>query len=457
MIDSHAHLTYKGLREEMDAVVGRARDAGLTGIVTVGVNVADSFEAVKAAGKYGDVWAVIGVHPHDVEKLKQSDIDRLAGLAKEEKVVGWGETGLDFFRDYAPRDLQRKWFRAQAAAARELGLPLVIHDRDAHAEVLEVVKEEAKRGLRGVVHCFSGDKAFALEVLKTGFLISIPGTVTYPKNQMLKDVVAAVPLEKCLIETDCPFLSPQPVRSQKNEPAFVRYAAEEVARIKGLSVADVGRITARAATELFGLGGLGDSRIAYPIRRSLYLNVTDRCTNSCAFCAKNKDTVVKGHELKLAREPGEEEILAAVDSYGGPAAWDEVVFCGLGEPLLRLGVVVNVARALKAKGAKRVRVNTDGLSDLVHGVDTSELLAGLVDAVSVSLNAADEETYKKLCRPSVPGSYGAVKDFLKRAGGVFPDVTASVVAVPGLDIEACRKTAANLGVKFRVRPFDEVG
>ena len=457
MIDSHAHLTYKGLREDMDGVVDRARAAGLTAIITVGVDPEDSRQAVSAAGRYHDVYASIGCHPHDVARFDETQLDDLAGLASEGKVVAWGETGLDFYRDYAPRDLQRKWFKAQAATARELGLPLVVHDREAHEETLKVIEEEVKYGLRGVMHCFSGDLSFARRVLKTGFLLSIPGTVTYPGNDKLREVAAAVPLEKCLLETDCPFLSPQKVRSKRNEPAYVRYVAEEIALLRGLSVEDVGRITSRAASELFGLGGVKSGTLAYPIRRSLYLNITDRCTNACAFCAKARSSVVKGHDLTLMAEPVAEEILAAVESQGGAGAWDELVFCGFGEPLTRLGVVLRVARELKAAGARRIRVNTDGLASLFHGEEVPPLLAGVVDAVSVSLNAPDAQTYERLCRPTLPGAYGAVREFISSAVSLIPEVTASVVAVPGLDIEACRRVAEELGASFRVRPFNEVG
>lgn len=461
MIDSHCHLTYKGLREEMDAVVGRARAAGVTGFITVGVDPADSVAAVEAARKYPDVWATVGCHPHDASEMTDRALSDMAALAKDPKVVAWGEAGLDFFRDLSPREAQRKWFRAQAATARELGLPLVVHDRDAHGETLEIISAEAKKGLRGVMHCFSGDLDFAQKVLKTGFYLSIPGTVTYPKNETLKTVVAGVPLERCLIETDCPFLSPQPVRSKKNEPAYLGYVAEEIARIRGLSAEDVKRITARAARELFGLdevGGAGGAeKIAYPIRRSLYVNVTDRCSNRCAFCAKNRSSVVKGHDLTLGREPSVDEMVAAVESQGGPAAWDEVVFCGFGEPLTRLGPVLGAAREFKLRGAKRIRVNTDGLASLLHGEDVPPLLADVVDAVSVSLNAPDAETYERVCRPTLPGAYEAVKKFIAGCVGTIPDVTASVVALPGLNLNACEKVAVSLGAKFRVRPYDEVG
>ncbi len=458
IIDTHAHLTWEGLRENVPAVLERARAAGVGAVITVGTDPEDSRAAVDLARKHPQVWATVGVHPHDVAGLTEARLDELADLARSDRVVAWGEIGLDYFRDRSPRHLQRRWFREQLARAREVGLPVVIHDREAHADTLRILREELRDGLRGVFHCFSGDETMAREVARMGFYLSVPGTVTYPRNERLRRVVASVPLERVLLETDCPFLSPQPVRGRPNEPAHLVHTAREVARVRGLAVEDVARITGRACRELFGVGPDEEpSRIAYPIRRSLYLNLTNRCTNRCAFCVKNHTTVVKGHDLGLEADPTREEVLEAVGAYGGPAAWDEVVFCGLGEPLLRLELVLDLARELRTHGARRIRVNTDGLANRVHGRNVVPELAGHVDAVSVSLNAPDAATYERLCRPTVPCAFEAVVEFLKEAARRIPEVTATVVAVPGLDVEACRRLAAELGVGFRVRAYNEVG
>ncbi len=456
IVDTHAHLTFDGLREDVGGVLDRARAAGVHGVITVGVDPVDSRAAVDLARRTPGVWATVGVHPHDVAGLTGAVLDGLADLARDDVVVAWGEIGLDFFRDRAPRDDQRRWFAEQLGRARALDLPVVIHDRDAHADTLTVL-DRTGNGVRGVFHCFSGDRAFAREVLSRGLYLSVPGTVTYPKNEELRRVVAEAPLDRLLVETDCPFLSPQPVRGKRNEPAHVVHVVAEIARVRGLEPEDVARITARSSQDLFGVGAVDPVQIAYPIRRSLYLNLTGRCTNRCAFCAKNRSSVVKGHDLNLEREPTTAEVLAAVDARGGPGAWDEVVFCGLGEPLLRLDDVLVLARELRRRGARRVRVNTDGLASRVHGRDVAAELAGVVDAVSVSLNAPDAATYDRLCRPGVDGAYDAVVAFLRAAAGRIPEVTATVVAVPGLDVDACRRVAEGLGVGFRVRDYNEVG
>ncbi len=458
IIDTHAHLTWEGLREDVPGVLARARAAGVGAVITVGTDPEDSRAAVDLARRHPDVWATVGVHPHDVAGLSEARLDELVELARSERVVAWGEIGLDYFRDRSPRQDQRRWFREQLVRAREAGLPVVIHDREAHADTLRILREELRDGLRGVFHCFSGDEAMAREVVRMGFYLSVPGTVTYPRNERLRRVVASVPLERVLLETDCPFLSPQPVRGRPNEPAHLIHTAREVARVRGLAVEDVARITARACRELFGVGPDEEPpRIAYPIRRSLYLNVTNRCTNRCAFCVKNRTTVVKGHDLGLGADPTREQVLEAVEAHGGPAAWDEVVFCGLGEPLLRLELVLDLAGELRRRGARRIRVNTDGLANRVHGRNVVPELAEKVDAVSVSLNAPDAATYERLCRPPVPDAFGAVLAFLQEAARRIPEVTATVVAVPGLDVEACRRVAARLGVGFRVRAYNEVG
>lgn len=457
IVDTHAHLTLDGLREDLPGVLGRARDAGVGAIITVGIDADDSRAAVELARASDGVWATVGVHPHDVRELDDAVLDDLAELARADEVVAWGEIGLDFYRNRSPRELQRKWFREQVERAKQLDLPVVIHDRDAHAETLAVLRETADSGLRGVFHCFSGDRALAREVLGLGFHLSVPGPVTYPKNDELRRVVAEMPLDRLLLETDCPFLAPQPVRGKRNEPAHIVHIAAAVAQVRGLEVADVARITTRASHDLFGVGEVGGARIAYPIRRSLYLNLTGRCTNRCSFCAKQRAPEVKGHDLFLEREPTVEAVLAAVDAEGGAAAWDEVVFCGFGEPLLRLPEVLEIAWLLRSRGAKRIRVNTDGLANRVHGRDVTAELGEVVDAVSVSLNAPDAETYQRLCHPGVDGAYPALLEFVHRAREQIAEVAVSVVTVPELDLDGCRRVARELGVPLRLREYNELG
>ena len=308
---------------------------------------------------------------------------------------------------------------------------------------------------QGVLHCFSGDVALATEAIGMGFYISIPGTITYPSNDALREVVRATSIDRMLVETDCPYLSPVPHRGKRNEPAYVRLAAERVAEIKGLAIDDVARITTKNVRDLFGIRLWDQStKIAYKIRNSLYLNITNQCSNRCSFCAKFDDFTVKGYNLLLDGEPSFAEVMAAV---GRPEGIDEVVFCGYGEPLIRLDLVKQVATELKRCGY-RIRINTDGQANRVHGRNILPELAGLVDVVSVSLNAPDAQTYMQICNtPFGESGFTDVCDFISEAKQHIPVVVASAVTVPGIDIDACRRLAESLGAEFRVREYAEVG
>ncbi|HEY3489424.1 MAG TPA: TatD family hydrolase [Candidatus Deferrimicrobiaceae bacterium] len=453
--DTHAHLDISPLRETESDVVARARAAGVGHILAVGIDLESSAAAIEIAHRHEGVYAAVGVHPHDAATLTPDALVELERLASCDKVVAIGEIGLDYYRDRCPRDLQQAAFRAQIRLARRCGLPVLIHDRDAHDDVLAILKDEGAPEVGGVLHCFSGDLAMAFEVVSMNFLVSIPGTVTYKNADTLAEVVRSLPLEKLLIETDSPYLAPIPHRGKPNEPSYVPLVAAKIAALKSVTAEDVGRVTSLNAKRLFRLPVDEAVRISYKIRNSLYLNLTNRCTNACVFCAKRHDFHVKGHLLQLADEP---TVRAVLDEVGDPTRYDEVVFCGFGEPLLRLEEVKSIAKVLKEKGAT-IRINTDGLASLVHGRNVLPELSGLVDALSVSMNAGDAETYAKIC----PNRYGAASfpaliDFLREAPKHVPSVTATVVALPGLDTDAARRLAESIpGVTYRLRPYDEVG
>lgn len=456
LVDSHAHLDAKPFAADLDAVIERARKNSVEHLLTVGCDLESSRSSVDLALRYANIYASVGIHPHDARSVNDSVMDELSRMIESvEKVVAVGETGLDFYRDHSPRELQRSAFRRHIQLAKETGKPLIIHDRDAHDEVIQIMQEEHAAAAGGVLHCFSGDLAMARKCIEMGFYISFAGPLTYPKNQALRGIAQTLPIEVMLVETDCPYLSPQTWRGKRCEPAYVRATAEKLAEIKGLTIEDVARITSLNAWRLFGIGDVDQStRIAYVIRNSLYLNITNRCTNRCTFCAKFNDFTVKGHQLCLQREPSVDEVMQAI---GDPSCYDEVVFCGYGEPLLRLDLVKQVAATLKQKNIP-VRINSDGQANLVHGRNILPELAGLVDSISVSLNAPDAATYQKICRSEFGElGYEALKDFLVEAKKHIPSVTATAVTLPGIDMAACRKVAEALQVPFRERMYNEVG
>jgi TatD DNase family protein len=456
LIDTHAHIYGREYSADFNQIMNNAADAGISEIIAVGADIESSRAACELAAAHERIYCSVGIHPHDAARVNDRCYEIIRQMAMENsKVVAIGEIGLDFFRDHSPRDIQEQVFRRFIRMARQVSLPVIIHDRDAHEHVLRILKEENATEVGGVLHCFSGDLLMAQECIKMGFYISIPGTVTFPNNEMLRDVVRGIKTENLLLETDSPYLSPVPFRGKRNEPANVRIIAEKVAELKGLSLEDICRITTLNAKRLFGIEyETQDTAIAYKIRNSLYLNITNRCSNRCSFCAKFSDFTVKGHFLQLDHEPLYDEVMDAVGDVSG---YDEIVFCGYGEPMLRLELVKEVAAELKKRGC-RIRINTDGQANVVFGRNVLPELAGLIDCISVSLNAADADTYDRLCRsPFGKEGFEAVCAFLREAKKYIPEVVASAVTVPGLNIDEVRRLAKSLGVEFRERIYADVG
>jgi TatD DNase family protein len=259
LVDTHAHLDFSKFDADRPSVIERAGAAGVAAIVNVGTDLSSSQRAVRLAEQYDCVYAAVGMHPHDAKKLDGAALAELRDLAQHPKVVAVGEIGLDFYRDLSPRDVQRRAFQAQLAWAARLGKPVVIHDRDAHVEILEILGDWTTEqtnsplaGRLGVLHTFSGDLAMAEQAMDWGFYISISGPVTYENARQLPDIVRTLPVDRLLVETDCPFLPPHPHRGKRNEPAYVGLVAERIADLKGMSFDELARATTANAQHLFG-------------------------------------------------------------------------------------------------------------------------------------------------------------------------------------------------------------
>jgi len=252
MIDSHCHLDFPDFDMDRDEVVRAAREAGVHTIVNIGVDLRTSQRSLELAEQYGCVYATVGVHPHDARSLDNATLDMFREMARRPKVVAVGEIGLDFYRDLSPRDVQRRAFRRQLDLAVELRKPIVIHTREAFRETVDIVKEYSGRLAGGVFHCFPGDVDEAHEVIGLGFVIGVGGVSTY-RNSRLAAVAAAVPLDRIMLETDAPYLTPAPNRGKRNEPACVALVCRRVAELRGVTPAEVERATDLATRKLFGL------------------------------------------------------------------------------------------------------------------------------------------------------------------------------------------------------------
>ncbi len=257
MIDTHAHLNDRDYHGQEAEVLQRAVAAGVQKVITVGYDLASSRRGVSLAEQFPDVYAAVGIHPHDAARVRSDTMDQLRRMAAHQKVVALGEMGLDFYRDLSPRDVQERVFRQQIRLARELQIPVVIHDRDAHEPTLRVLAEEGAGTVGGVMHCFSGSWQMAKQCLDMGFYISLAGPVTYRNAVRPQEVARLVPLDRLLVETDAPYLTPEPHRGKRNEPALVRHIVETIARLRNMETQELGEITAANARRLFRLDHQG--------------------------------------------------------------------------------------------------------------------------------------------------------------------------------------------------------
>jgi len=253
IIDSHAHLDDDAFSSEIDMVMARARAEGVGAVINPGADVASSKAAVAIAAAYPEVYALAGIHPHEATGIVDEAIGEIAEILSAPKVVGIGEIGLDYYRELSPRDDQLRVFRAQMDLAREMGLPVEIHNRDAHSDILKIVQEYSDHIPAIVLHCYSGSAEMARELVRIGCHISLAGPVTYRNARKQVEVAAQIPLDHLLVETDSPYLPPSPYRGQRNEPAYVVEVVRKIAETRNTSFQDVAAATSANAAKIFGI------------------------------------------------------------------------------------------------------------------------------------------------------------------------------------------------------------
>ncbi|MGV3457715.1 TatD family hydrolase [Sphingomonas sp.] len=252
LADSHCHLNYKGLAEQQPEVLARARDSGVVAMLNIATREREWDEVLATAEREADVWATVGIHPHEADEHPHIDTAKLLSRAAHPRVVGIGETGLDYYYDHSDRAQQQKSFRAHIAASRETGLPLIVHTRDAEADTAAILAEEMGKGAYpGVIHCFTASGTFAEKALELGFYISISGIVTFKNARDLQETAARLPLDRLLIETDAPFLSPVPHRGKTGEPAFVADTCRFLAQLRGMDAEELAESTRENFHRLF--------------------------------------------------------------------------------------------------------------------------------------------------------------------------------------------------------------
>jgi len=251
LFDTHAHLNADQFNDDVEDVINRAMDNGVTKIVVVGFDRPTIVRAMELVDKYPQIYGCIGWHPVDAIDCTEEDLQWIEELSRHPKVVALGEMGLDYYWDKSPKEVQKDLFRQQIRLAKKLKMPIVIHNREATEDVVTILKEEEAGEVGGIMHCFSGSVETAMECIKMNFYISLGGPVTFKNAKRPKEVAKAVPLDRLLIETDCPYLAPHPYRGKRNEPAYVKLVAEEIAAIKGISFEELAEITTKNAKRVF--------------------------------------------------------------------------------------------------------------------------------------------------------------------------------------------------------------
>lgn len=449
-IDSHAHLFYPNFNGDLDEVINRAKANGVDYILVPGTNLATSAEAVQLAGKYDFIYAAVGVHPQDTKEWDDSLIEKIEELTHNQKVVAIGEIGLDYYYDFSPKEIQISAFKKQIDLALKLKLPIIVHNREASFDLMEIFREYKGSQLKAQFHCFAGSVNEARELIEMGHFVSFTGNITFKNADNVRKVLDKISVEDLLLETDSPFLTPVPHRGKRNEPSYVPLIAEKIAELKKIRTEDVARTTSYNAYKLFGIGEKPKLSITYQIGKNLYINVSNRCDSDCIFCDRKGEAVLNGYNLKMnkSEEPSSNEF---INEIGDPKKYNEIVFCGYGEPTIRWEVVKEVAKYVKQNGG-RTRLDTDGHGNVINKRDITPELKELIDSVSISLNSSDPEQYAKIMRVE-PEMFDEMVAFAKSAKQ-YSKVTLTVVGMSQIDIEKARNFVENeIGVNFRERPY----
>jgi TatD DNase family protein len=457
-IDSHVHLEDEAFAEDSGDVKTRALAAGVELMINAGSTREANCKILQNLPFDESMFAGMGLHPHEFPATADFYIDDLREQLSREKIVAVGEIGLDYhvFKGVPLPDMmaQQAAFRRQLRLARIFELPLIVHVREAYPDALRMLREEGPFPAGGVLHCYAGGPELLDEVMQMGFYIGVGGPVGYPSGDSVRLSVAAAPIDRIVLETDAPYLPPQSRRGLRNEPECIPEIARAVAGVRGVTLETLAGQTTANARRLFQLESAASDVWAYPLQNHMYVNLTNRCSANCIFCPRRVSRKLQAYDLTLKREPLAREIMFAL---GDVRKYSEVVFCGFGEPVLRLPVLLAVAREVKRQGVK-VRVNTNGHADLIYNRDILPDCLGLVDEWSVSLNSADPEQYDRLVKPaSGPGALAAVKQFIARAAAAGFEVTTTAVELPEVDIRAVEALSQQLGARYRGRTPQRLG
>ena len=450
-IDTHAHLFYPNFSEDLDEVIERAKSSEVDYIIIPATDIGTAKQTLALADKYEMIYAEVGIHPHETKEWTNDNLKVIEELARHPKVVAIGEIGLDYYYDFSPKEKQIEAFRAQIELALKLDLPVVVHNRESDEDIMQIVREYCSSGLRGQFHCFNGSLSYARDLIRMKYFVSFTGNITFKKADLLRETLSNIRLHYIMLETDSPFMTPIPYRGKRNEPSYVKYIAQQIAELHKIPIEEVARITSINAFRLFGIGAEPETKYTYRIKNSLYINITNRCNADCFFCTHKSDAIIDGYNLKMAKgdEPPAEKY---IEEIGNPSNYDEIVFCGYGEPTIRWDVVKKIARYVKNNGGK-TRLDTNGHGSFINKRDITPEMKGLIDVVSISINTHDPRKYAEIMRVE-KRMFNEVIDFAKKSKMYVEKVVMSVVSIDNIEIEKTRQIVEEkIGAEFRVREY----
>lgn len=446
LFDTHCHLHFDDFRPDLEAVVDRAFDECVRGILVPSVDLSSSIRSSSIARDFG-LWSAAGFHPNHLEEATELAFKELTGLSLLPQAAAVGETGLDFYRDRFPRDVQTRWFQKHIDLSRDLALPLVVHSRGAEAAVLDVLP--VNPGFPVILHSWCGSEEVTSRAVKRGFYFGVTGAVTYRNSEMARNL-GLIPREMVLAETDAPFLPPVPHRGGRNEPALTTLTAARIAREWSISVGEALGILWDNSLRAFRLSpGNRRTHLVYPMDGKLYVNITGMCNASCCFCIRNRQDGLEGYNLRHGTEPSREAVLCAL-SVTDPAGYDEVVFCGYGEPTMRPGLLCESAEKARSAGG-RTRLNTNGLCLGHMTLPETEAMLGRFDRVSVSLNASGAAEYARLCPGASAFGWENLMGFVRLVKQLAIPALLTAVEGSGADIPKVRALAGRLELPVLIR------
>ncbi len=450
-IDTHSHLFLPNFENDLEEVIDRAKENKVDYIIVPATDIATARQAIKLADKYDLIYACVGVHPHDTKDWDSSWLKDIEELSKHDKVVAIGEIGLDYFYDFSPKEKQIEAFKAQLDFASELKLPVVIHNRESDEDMMKIISSYCGNNLRAQFHCFNSSLEDALEYIKMNHIISFTGNITFKKSEELRKILSGISLENIMLETDSPFMTPEPHRGKRNEPANVKLVAEKIAEVHKVPVDDVAKITSFNTFRFFGVGNKSKTNFTYQIGKNLYINITNRCNADCFFCNRKGDATLHDYNLKMTKDE-EPPAEIYIEEIGDPTRFEEIVFCGYGEPTIRWDVVKRIAKYVKEKDGK-TRLNTNGHGSFINKRDITPEFKGLIDVVSISINTVDPRQYAKIMKLDTR-FFNEMVAFAKNVKPYVQTLVMSVVSIDEVEIEKARTIVeTKFGAEFRVRQY----